>query len=60
MPPRPDPVVIGENSHRSREEQQINIFQNIIRDDSNLEDDQLSCGTVISDIPFEDVQNIGN
>jgi hypothetical protein len=59
-PPRPDPVVAGENSHRSRDEQQINIFQNIIRDDNFIEDDQQSCGTVISDIPLEDVQIIGN
>jgi hypothetical protein len=38
----------------------LNIFHNIIRDDNFIEDDQQSCGTVISDIPLEDVQIIGN
>lgn len=32
-PPRPENVIAGDLSHRSREEQPINIFQNPIRDD---------------------------
>jgi hypothetical protein len=37
----------------------MNIFQNIIRA-GNEEDDVRSCGTVISEIPFEEIQTIGN
>ena len=51
-PPRAENVIAGDISHRSREEQPLNIFQNPIRDD--IIDEQLSCGTIISDIPFED------
>ena len=58
--PRPDPVVAPESSYQSREQQQINIIQYIVRDGSIIEDDQESCGTVLSDIPLEDVQIIGN
>jgi hypothetical protein len=58
--PRPDPVVDSESSYQSREEQQINIIQYIIRDGNIIEDDQQSCGTVLSDIPLENVQSIGN